>query len=84
MGWRGELEASNAASSQMNDWAGLSPDQEASLAALQVWRPSYILILTLYKDWNTLEASCLSRHACSVPGRLLVTCIHFLLSLMLV
>lgn len=41
-GWRGELEAAGPGPGQMPEWAGLSNDQEALLAALQVFsRCSY-------------------------------------------
>lgn len=36
MGWRGDMQATSSAGSQLNEWAGLNPDQEALLAALQV------------------------------------------------
>ena len=36
MGWRGDMPATSSAGSQLNEWAGLTPDQEALLAALQV------------------------------------------------
>ena len=36
MGWRGELEAAGPGPGQLPEWAGLSQDQEALLAALQV------------------------------------------------
>ncbi|BDA45618.1 Myosin-17 [Coccomyxa sp. Obi] len=35
MGWRGDMQATSSAGSQLNEWAGLNPDQEALLAALQ-------------------------------------------------
>lgn len=36
MGWRGDMPATTSAGSQLNEWAGLTPDQEALLGALQV------------------------------------------------
>ena len=39
-GWRGELEAAGPGPGQLPEWAGLSQDQEALLAALQVLPPA--------------------------------------------
>lgn len=41
MGWRGDMQATSSAGSQLNEWAGLTADQEALLAALQVRYPSF-------------------------------------------
>ncbi|EIE22795.1 hypothetical protein COCSUDRAFT_47698 [Coccomyxa subellipsoidea C-169] len=35
MGWRADMQATSSAGSQLNEWAGLTPEQEALLAALQ-------------------------------------------------